>query len=217
MDVATGGRFNTERFPPKPSRVPQSPGEKIDQIGKTATATGMPGVVTPLRESWNREFRNAIFHADYSLHGDVVRTVRPIRDYTNEEVTTLVNRSLAYHAALSNLYQFYIASYKEPKEISVPPWFSKDPQERAVVIVRKGYGATGLKDGWTPDEIKAGKIPFRLGRFTPEEDRLLNSDRTIVQLPPNPAIEKVGWCERIMQLAKKGIATINEYLPSIPR
>jgi hypothetical protein len=186
IDVANGGRFKFDRFPPHPNGRPKSPGEKIQQLREMAVAAEMPGVPSPLQEIWNREFRNAIFHADYSFYGSELRTVRPMQTYTRDEHMTILNRALAYHEALAHLYKTHIASYHEPEVIPVHPEFSQNPEERAVVIVREGYGATGLKDAWTREQITAGKIPFRIGRFTPEEIRLLDSDHTLALLPRRP-------------------------------
>lgn len=186
IDVSTGGRFHGNRFPPRRGGHQQSPGEKIDQIEKAATSAGMPQVAIPIREAWNRDFRNAIFHSDYSLHGDEVRTFRPVRKLTHEDVMTLVNRALAYHDALAKLYQAHISSYEEPKVIDVHPEVSGDPEEKAVVIVREGYGAVGIKDAWTLEQIQAGKITFRTGRFSQEEINLMRDDPTLALLPSRP-------------------------------
>ena len=186
IDVANGGRFKLDRFPAPPNGRQKSPGEKIQQIKEMAVAAGMPAVASSLQEVWNREFRNAIFHADYSFYGSELRTVRPMRTYTSDELMTILNRALAYHEALATLYKLNIASYHEPEEIPVHPEFSQNPEERAVVIVREGHGATGLKDALTSEQITAGKITFRVGRFTPEELILLDSDHTLALLPRRP-------------------------------
>jgi hypothetical protein len=186
VDVANGGRFKFDRFPPHPNGRPKSPGEKIQQLREMAVAAGMPGVASPLQEIWNREFRNAIFHADYSFYGNELRTVRPLKIYTHDEHMAILNRALAYHEALSHLYKIHIASYHEPEVIPVHPEFSQNPEERAVVIVREGYGATGMKDAWTREQIAAGYITFRIGRFTPDEIRILDSDHTLALLPRRP-------------------------------
>lgn len=184
IDVANGGIFSKDRFPPKRSGQPQSPGEKIDKMKKSAAAAGMSSVVTPLQEAWNRDFRNSIFHADYILYGDEVRTVRPLRTCTCDEVMTLTNRAIAYHEALSKLHQVQIASYMEPVPLNFHPELSKDPEERVVVIVREGYGAVGLKGAWTAEQIAAGKDPYLIGRFTMEEINLLENNPTLALLPP---------------------------------
>lgn len=183
IDVGVGGRFHSERFPPHAGGSPLSPQIKIERLEEQAAAAGIPEVVTPMKEAWNREFRNAIFHADYSLHGSEVRTIRPLRVYVHDDVMTLVNRALAYHEGMSILRSMHIESYTEPVMIPCDPEFSHDPAERTVVIVREGYGATGLKDGWTEEELNQGRIPYRLGRFTSEESKMLDADRTLALLP----------------------------------
>ena len=77
----------------------------------------------------------------------------------------------------------HIESYSEPTRISADPEFTRVPNEQAVVIVREGYGACGIKDGLSEEQIRAGHIPYRLGRFTLEESRLLDKDRTLALLP----------------------------------
>jgi hypothetical protein len=186
VDVANGGRFKMERFPPKKGGYPQSPGEKIAKIEKAAGEANISTVAVPLREIWNRNFRNSIFHADYILYGSDVRTVRPTHTYSHDEVMTLVNRAFAYHEVLAGLYKAHIESYKEPKEIDVHPKWRGYPEEHAVVIVREGYGVVGLKDAWEPNQIAAGKIPFRIGHFTQDEIDLLDSDHTVAKLPLRP-------------------------------
>jgi len=145
VDVANGGRFKFDRFPPHPSGRPKSPGEKIQQLREMAVAAEMPGVVSPLQEIWNREFRNAIFHADYSFYGNELRTVRPMQTYTRDEHTTILNRALAYHEALSHLYKIHIASYHEPEVIPVHPEFSQNPEERAFLRSRRGWAGVRLR------------------------------------------------------------------------
>lgn len=39
----------------------------------------------------------------------------------------------------------------------------------ATVIVREEFGAAGIKDAWTLDDLARGCIPYRFGRFTPED------------------------------------------------
>ncbi|AFQ44360.1 hypothetical protein [Desulfosporosinus meridiei] len=178
IDVVNGGTFIIRRFPPKGNR-PQSPGEKIQKLSEMAKVAGVSDVVIPLVEIWNRNLRNAIFHADYALFGEKVRTIRPSSNYTHEDIMELINRTLAYHQALAGLFEAYIESYNEPKIIKVDPRFSRDPEEMATIIVRKNKGLAGLKDSWNMDQLKAGKIPFRIGRFTPNEISLLDSNPLI--------------------------------------
>ena len=190
IDVSVGGKFKILRFPAKNGRIPLSPGKKIELLSKQASEAGISDVVVPMREAWNPDFRNAIFHADYCLYGSEVRTIRPLKRYDQEEVLTIVNRALAYHEALSGLRRGHVANYSEPERIACDPSFSDDPDETAVVIVRRGFGAVGIKDGWTKEQLGDGKIPFRLGRFTVEESKMLESDPTLAVLPERKEVSK---------------------------
>ena len=184
LDVTQGGGFTIGKsFPPKKHGGPMSPGEKIRRLHETAAEAGIPEAVVPLTEVWDRELRNAVFHADYTIYGDEVRILNPPKRYSQEETALLVDRALAYHSALSTLFSISVGGYKEPKVIPNSPRFTSDPQLRCVVIVREDYGAVGVKDAWTPQQLKAGKIPIRLGRFTREEVRMLDEDHTLAILP----------------------------------
>jgi hypothetical protein len=175
--ISQGDTFKIIRFPPR-NRRPQSPGEKIDQLEQAATTANLPGVASPMREVWDRDLSNAIFHSDYSVHGPEVRFKKDGHPhaYGHEEIMTLVNRALAYFDALRFLNAHYVGSYTEPKEIAMHPLNAGPPSERAVVMVCEGYGVIGLKHAWTPEELKAGHIPWRFGRFFQEEIRLADAD-----------------------------------------
>lgn len=183
IEVAAGGRFRTQWFPPRANGSPLSPSTKIQQLQQYAMKIGVPEVVAPMMDSWDRDLRNAVFHADYSFHGSEVRTIRPPRIYSHEEIMTLINRAMACHEALSLLRTTSIQSYTEPKLIAGDPEFSRNPSEGAVVIVREGYGAVGIKDAWTQDDLAHGCIPYRVGRMTWAEMQLLDENPTLALLP----------------------------------
>ena len=183
ISVAVGGRFLVDRFPPHPNGSPLSPNIKIKPLEEQATEAGMPDVVVPMKEAWNRDFRNAIFHADYSLHGPEVRTIRPTCIYSHDETMTLINRAMAYHEALSVLRKTSIESYTEPVVIPCDPEFSGNPDEMATVIVREGFGATGIKDAWTVEDLARGCRPFCFGHFTHEESEMMRANRALALLP----------------------------------
>jgi hypothetical protein len=96
---------------------------------------------------------------------------------------TLVNRALAYHEALSILRQWHVESYEGPTLIPADPKFTHGRAEMATVIVREGFGATGIKDAWSREERARGYIPYRVGRFSREEMQLLDSDPMLALLP----------------------------------
>lgn len=181
--IVNGGRYSNERFPPHKSGRPKSPGARKNKIKQISNNINMEDIIIPLDDIWDRNLRNAIFHSDYIIHGNEVRITSPLKKYENKEINDLINKALAYFESLQFLYHLYIKQYNEPKIINVHPDFSNDNQEKAVVIVRKGKGAVGLKDNWSKKEIKVGKIPFRIGRFYPDEIELLDKDHTRAILP----------------------------------
>ena len=182
VNVSLGKRFSGQFYPYKVGENrPVSPGTKIAKIERAALRAGVPEVVAPLKEIWDQNLRNAIFHSDYILYGSDVLTRE--RKYTHEEIMTVVTRAFVYHQALSILHKAHIESYDEPKTITVHPAFSRKRGEKAVVIVREGHGAAGLKAALTKEQIARGEIYWRLGRFTPKEIDILNSDPTLALLP----------------------------------
>jgi hypothetical protein len=184
LGVAAGEPYMPERFPDRIGRNGRrqalSPGDKAAEIERLANQANLPDAVIPLREMRDRELRNSIFHSDYSLWGSQVRIRNPFRIYTHEEISTLSNRALAYLEAVSNLHKMYLHSYSQPKIIATPPDMGISP---TVVLVSEGYGAVGLQAALSKEEIANGHILWRLGRFTPEESKSLESDPTNWMLP----------------------------------
>lgn len=182
IDIVRGGQFLAWRFPGENNR-PQPVGRKIEAIAADAEAAGMPAVAEPLADVYDRALRNAVFHADYSLHGGEVRLPREGTRYSHEQVMESVNKALAYFDALTILFDHHVASYTEPVQIPVSPTFARGAPEDATVIIRYGHGVVGLKHWLTPQELAAGGIPWRLGIFTPDELALLEADPELALLP----------------------------------
>jgi hypothetical protein len=133
-------------------------GRKIRRLQELASANGLNGVFAPLADIWDRNLRNAAFHADYSVAGDSLRIRNPPTRYSWERFDTSVNGALAYYAAPSMPHQkVHVGSYIEPIAIPVHPEFSRDPDERAVVIVREGYGCHRLERRIDCRGAQAGK------------------------------------------------------------
>lgn len=123
----------------------------------------------------------AIFHSDYALHGVEVRLIGSQRSLSGDEVDTLCARADAYHHALATLRRTHLESYTAPVVIPAQPF--APPPAQAVVIVRQGEGAVGLKDAWSVAERAAGAIPFRLVVASYGEVAALNADPDLVLLP----------------------------------
>lgn len=200
IDISMGGCYSISQFSPHKRGKPKSPGEKISELKRKAVESDMKDVVRPLEDIWNRDLRNAIFHSDYALYGGETRITSTTGGrFSNEAINILINKALAYFDSLKNLYQAYIGSYDKPKVIDVHHEFSKDPDEMAVVIIRQSYGAVGLKDNWTFEELRRGKIPFRIGRFFPEEIKLLDKQPTLSVLPERPTEKQLSLYRRILK------------------
>ena len=122
-----------------------------------------------------------IFHADYALHGVEVRLIGSQRDLGGDEVEALCARATAYHNALALLRSSHLESYTEPATIPAQPF--APPPAKAVVIVRQGEGAVGLKEALTAEERASGAIPFRMVVATYEEIAMLDADPDLALLP----------------------------------
>ena len=152
INAISGKRFIIDNFPDKARgkhTIPLLPAEKIDKLKEMAAQANINWFVLPLEDFFDRELRNAIFHSDYTLYEGEVRIRKPIKVYSTDEISSLINKALAYHEAFSSLYLIHIGLYQEPKRIPVHPAFSRDPGEEALTIIRKGYGLIGIKDNWT--------------------------------------------------------------------
>ncbi|MDX6453062.1 MAG: hypothetical protein QOH16_3111 [Gaiellaceae bacterium] len=181
LDVIRGERFNARRFPPDARGRPQVVASKIDQLVSLARRAGFEGAMDPLREIYDRELRNAIFHADYALHGGNINLTDAGRTIAHDDFMRLLNRALAYHDAIDRLHSTHVSSYTEPLVLPAHPAFADD--EQAAVIIREDHGVVGLKHNLTPAEIANGGIQWRLGIFQPYELAALNADPHLALLP----------------------------------
>jgi hypothetical protein len=189
--VARGLRFNTVCFPPKKWGAPQpSPGKKIQLLKEEANAVNLPKTTFPLEEIWNGNLRNAIFHSDYSIAGDEVRTMRlkapgsyEMICYSHEQIMTYVNKALAYHDALEKIYRLNISLYKKPIQIDVHPGYSKSTNEKAWVIVRENYGVIGIRDALNHYDESKNLIPWRIWKVFPAEAAIDLNDKRVL-FPP---------------------------------
>jgi hypothetical protein len=165
LGILGGERYSMDRFPDRDGR-PVSPGEKIAELKQAGGAVGVDDLGVPYDEVWDRQLRNAIFHADYALHGGELRLPGLGQNRSHEEIEQLVARGNAYHDALAILRRAHMESYTEPKVIPAPG-MSPDPDAQAVVIVREGDGLAGLKDPHSAAELAGGAIPWRMAILLP--------------------------------------------------
>ncbi len=188
INIIGGNRYQFNNFPDKETKKgfrPLTPGEKIDKIEEKAKNLRLEKHIEPLKEILNREIRNAVFHSDYCYFKDQIVIPRSSRSYNIDEIKSLINKTLAYYETIDNLRKSYKLSYTKPKTIDVPSWFSNDPELKAVIMVRKKTGVIGLKDNWTEDQIRAGKIQFRCCTILPYEQKMIKQNPCLALFPPN--------------------------------
>ena len=186
LEVAGGGHYNwgQTNFPPKLSGAPRSPGEKIQALKNVAVKVGFPDVVVPLEEAWDRDVRNAVFHADYALYGDELRLMGPPpKVVSRDRRLVLIDRALAYQSSLDTVFRVYVGGYTQPRRIRSSEHFDGPPGLEWIVIVRGGHGAAGVKDAWATYDEETRRIPLRIGRFYEDEIVLLNQDPSLAMLP----------------------------------
>jgi hypothetical protein len=82
------------------------------------------------------------------------REARALAALYGEDAVVQIVTVRAYFEALKLLRHFYISSYTEPKAIPIDPRTTPPPNEHAIVMVREGHGAIGLKHAWTAEQLR---------------------------------------------------------------
>ncbi len=190
LRIISGDRYSATCFPDgnksnsgKPR--PMSASDKINKIKELADKLGLKTNIQPLVDIFDKELRNAIFHSDYCLYNNELRLPRSSTIYKVEDVMAILNKTVAYYEVIIRLVKMYKASYENSEIIDPHPDFSADPEEKVVVMVRKGTGVIGIKSSWTQEEVAQGKIAFSLSRLLPYEQKMLQKDPTLVEFPEN--------------------------------
>lgn len=180
--ISNGEEFNASRFGDLwRGKSPPSPGKKIERLREMASLIGLGDRFTVLETVWDREFRNAIFHADYAIFGSDVRIMQGWKTYEHDKVFSLINGALAYHEAMRILRNINISAYKEPKIISVSEGFNGGPGGKAMTIVKEDYGLVGLR------AINGG-IPWSIGRYTCQDRKFIEENPNDFVLPKEDGV-----------------------------
>ena len=187
FNVINGGRYSVSNFPKKASgkyQREQYPHEKIAQLKGIAQIVGLQNSLLPIEETYDRELRNSIFHSDYSIYNQEMRSYQ---NFSGDETYEIINKFMAYYQALNYLYDTAIEEYEKPKLINIPPYFNQF--QFAITMSRKKHGLVGIKDNHTREELANGFMPWHIVRLLGYELKMLKSDSTINQFPENK-IEK---------------------------
>jgi len=177
----------------------------------------MDNCIFPFYEIFDKDLRNAIFHADFTVYKGEVRinlgdSTKKI--YTQEEMQKIINKMFAFLVAFENIILYYKQSYESPKIINTPAEAEFDDNEKAITILRSGDGLVGLKDTFTHEEIKNGKIPWHFGHFRKYEIEILKRNQSTILLPKD-RFKKVEiivkYCPKLFK--KKLVDILKQYLP----
>jgi hypothetical protein len=181
--IINGERFSINNFPDIDRgkyQVPMFPAQKIDRLQELAEKINMQECLVPIKEIFNRQLRNGIFHSDYSIYKGGVRIKKDYLKLNADETYMILNKALAYIEAFKFLYNKSISDYKRSIEIPLPEGFFSP---KGVVMVRKNHGVVGLKDNWTKEQLSLGCMPFRLSKLKLHERLILDIDPTIADFP----------------------------------
>ena len=183
LNIINGGKYTISNFPKKPSGKytrEQYPHEKINHLQSVAEIVNMEKSLIPVIEVYDRELRNSIFHSDYSIYDQQMRSYK---DFDSDETYEIVNKFIAYYYALTFLYDTAIEDYEYPTLVKIPSYFNN--QQFATTMSRKGHGLVGIKDNYTREELARGQMPWHIVRLLGYELKMLKNDPTIKQFPKN--------------------------------
>ena len=219
INIILGFRYNLDPFnySRENNKKIVYPSDKIEFLTKISKKINMNNCIFPFYETFDKDLRNAIFHADFSVYKGEVRI--NLRDgskkiYVQNEMQEIINKILAFLVAFENIILYYRQSYESPKIINTPAKAGYDDNEKAITILRKGSGLTGLKDIFTYEEIKNGKIPWHFGKFSKYEIEILKHDPSTILLPKD-RFKKVEiiikYCPKLFK--KKLVGILKQYFP----
>ncbi|MDD5026500.1 MAG: hypothetical protein PHH13_03965 [Candidatus Peribacteraceae bacterium] len=201
MNVIEGDRAKNN-FPPtlnkRGDEVEWKPIDKIRNLQKRARQLGIANSLELFDDFYDNQLRNAVFHCSYTVYDNDIRlfTGSTRRVIGHEEKHKLINGALAYYEVFTTLINQYIADYDEPIAIEPHPDFKTHNDQTIKLMIRKGHGVVGIKDNWSPAQLRAGFIPFRLSKITRHEQWLLNKYPDIDIFPKDrtPAINRLLKC-----------------------
>lgn len=189
LGIIGGGRYIASRFPKKSSGKfmrEQYPYEKILHLKTLAENIQMGDSLVPIEEIYDRELRNSIFHSDYTIYNQEMRSYKI---FSQDETYNLINKTVAYFKAFKFLYDSAISEYETPKLILIPTYFNNF--KYATTISRKGYGLVGMKDNHCIEDIERGAMTWHVVKVHGYELKMLNSDKSINQFPSDK-VEKLN-------------------------
>lgn len=219
INIILGIRYNLDPFNYSKGKNKKIiyPNKKLEFLTKISKKISMDDCIFPFHETFDKDLRNAIFHADFTVYkGEVRINLRngSKKIYTQEEMLKIINKMFAFLVAFENIILYYKQSYESPKIINTPAKAGFDDNEKAVTILRSGDGLVGLKDTFTQEEIENGKIPWHFGKFRKYEIEILKHNQGTILLPKDKFKKVDTILKYCPQLLKKQLVDIlKQYYP----
>jgi len=219
MNIILGFRYNLDPFNYSRGKNKKIiyPNEKLKFLTKISKKISMDNCMFPFYETFDKDLRNAIFHADFTVYKGEVRINlgnSSKKIYSQEEMQKIINKTIAFLVTFENIISYYKQSYESPKIIDTPSEAGFDDNEKAVTILRSGEGLIGLKDTFTNEEVKNGKIPWHFGKFRKYEVEILKHNHGNNILPKD-RFKKVDtiikYCPQLFK--KKLVDILKQYYP----
>lgn len=131
-----------------------------------------------MNKMYDNKVRNAVFHSDSTYSPDYFRIPSSGKEYSKEEILSLVNHAYAY---LEVFFKMYDKAREEYKQSDVLQVVGEKKVFEVRTIVRSETGLIGIRDNFTDAEINAGAKPMRVGKYTARERDLI--DKGVCELP----------------------------------
>lgn len=160
------GRYS----PPKTSSI-------LDQIVSKAKRASLDA--TFLKRMYDNKLRNAVFHSDFTVSSNYLRSRSLGSEYSKKEMLDLLNRANAYIEVFFRTYDDNKLAYSSSEPIMVK--MPDDNSELIIPVIRKGDGVIAIKDSHSKDELENGAIPWFMGRITRREKFLI--EKGVYMLP----------------------------------
>jgi len=197
LNTIAGDGYRVVNFPSsadKNGRVQfQHPLDKTNQLKKWANKVDLD--LSIYDELLDNELRNAVFHSKYTVYWPEIRLFDPPRIIPFEEWMTIINKALAYVEAFFKVLDIHRKQYSTPVIIEPSPGFTQNRDEKAITIIRNNYGVVGLKSHFQGAAPPEGYPMFKIGKFLPYEDVLMERGELIL---PSNKIEKINSVLRFL-------------------
>jgi len=183
LEIAQGGNFKIANHRSKqPTYKNLRVADKIARLTSMAKGTAFESISDPFKDVFDSKFRNALYHADYSIKDGGVTFFGDDHYptfYDRQHVIDLINKSLALHNVLHGLRKQFVGQYLEPKQVMCSPGFGRGKPFPVTLLVRRGHGVIGFK-GLSNETDLGASIEVAMYRCLPYEKPLIQAGQTFM-------------------------------------